>query len=222
MVFKAPLTQQVRSAFTLTELLIVLVLLGVIASIAVPKILHSAGDTKDSAIMKEAVYMLEDSYYQKRNVGLSISQTNVNLYDYIIEDLNVLNSGTGAPPADATNPGSTCADSTKVGNGWIRLQSGVTITGLNGPATPSLFTKHTLCIDPDGTSNGAQYIANFQQGPLVGGTSYAAFRWGNDAVGVGDIFQKETGATLNTGTPMTCTSPPPDCRVAGAVLTAGN
>lgn len=76
--------------FTLAELLIALAILGVIATITIPKVLTAQQDSKRSAVIKEVVATLNDITYQgvlKRD-GLDDST----FYEYYYERLNQVKS----------------------------------------------------------------------------------------------------------------------------------
>jgi prepilin-type N-terminal cleavage/methylation domain-containing protein len=62
-------------AFTLSELLIGLLILAVIASFSIPKILNSSRKDQQKAAAKEVAAMISAAYFQHRNNGLVTTAT---------------------------------------------------------------------------------------------------------------------------------------------------
>jgi prepilin-type N-terminal cleavage/methylation domain-containing protein len=63
-------------AFTLSELLIALAILGVIATFTIPKVLQSQADTKYKSMAKEAAAMISEAYQKHKLMGKVTSATN--------------------------------------------------------------------------------------------------------------------------------------------------
>ena len=151
-----------QSGFTLTELLIALVLLGVIASFAIPKVLKATADQRKGAIIREAVSMLEDAYYGNRVEGDNFA-TATDLYNYIINDINFIQSGTGDAGTAFGGAFDTAATACSDNVGYILLPNGAIIAGL---VTDAAGDYHQICIDVDGvgglnTIGTDQFVGTF-------------------------------------------------------------
>src|SRR5262249_44303219 len=99
--------------FTLAELLIALVILGVIATFTIPKVLVAQQDQKYDAIAKETAAMISGAYqvYQQNNTVTSTTSFQdmtpymnyVRLFTTGKVDGDPVN-GTGGMPCDSTSP----------------------------------------------------------------------------------------------------------------------
>ena len=121
-----------RAAFTLIELLIVVVIIGILAAIAIPKFQNTKGkanaaalktDLRNLASAQEA-YFFENSTYSANVTLLNISSSpGVNL--------TIVDASTSGWSASATHPASfplTCA----LFNGNVTALSPATVEGLIG------------------------------------------------------------------------------------------
>lgn len=197
-----------QQGFTLTELLIALVLLGVIASFAIPKVLKATADQKTAAVVKETAAMLEDAYYGNRLNGDTYA---TNLYTYIIDDLNYTARNTGAlatltgyPAAAATNCRGVGAAGT---TGWVQLPSGAFISGLAGPTAANW---HLICIDVDGVNGRNTLGVDEFLGNFINTAQGKAFYWSNAAAAspAGDLgFCDEDDANSGTANAPACAGP---------------
>ena len=79
-----------RQGFTLPELLIALIVLGVIATFTIPKILAAQNNQKKYAIFKETIASLNAITYNAVSIQDG-SLTPTNFYQYFSTHLNVVN-----------------------------------------------------------------------------------------------------------------------------------
>lgn len=93
-------------AFTLTELLIALAILGMIATFTIPKILNAQADSRNKAVAKEIIGMVSNAVYlAQTNGALSITSTFADLTPYMnyvaVDTTSTVDSvpgGVGATP----------------------------------------------------------------------------------------------------------------------------
>jgi len=141
------------AGFTLAELLISLVILGVIATFAIPKILVIQQSQKNIAIMKEDISTLSQAYQILQSQGaITSATTETQLYPYL-NYLKMDSSGTliddhefGSNPCNSTDPCMIMANGSRI---------------LFPSASSSAFlaadNSHfmTFIVDPDGTYTGS-------------------------------------------------------------------
>jgi prepilin-type N-terminal cleavage/methylation domain-containing protein len=180
-----------QKGFTLTELLIALVLLGVIASFAIPKVLKATADQRKGAILREAVAMLEDAYYGNRVEGDAFGATD-SLYNYIIGDVNYIQAGEST--AAGTLNAAFAAQNTACDNniGWILLPNGAIIAGLEVDANTDY---HQICIDVDGVGGLNAYGTDQFVGNFIHQNTGKSFFWsyGTCAGGAADCTAGDLG-----------------------------
>lgn len=194
-----------QAGFTLAELLIAMVILGIIASFFIPQVLNAVGQQGNISKIKDTVALMEQSLY---NCTLDSScgtiATADNFYKLFVDPTvstsvpKWKNIGGAAIAFEATNIGlvdnqhpcdtgttgspTTAATST----GWVLLTSGQLITGLaSAPMRAATLNARTFafCLDANGAG-----------GPNVPGQD---IRYGNFAL------QRTFGAdnTGSTGSP---------------------
>lgn len=142
-----------RNGFTLSELLIALAILGVIAAFTIPKVLSSQQDERKRSTFRETVTALNEILYQGALTGTITKQADFS--QAVNAKLNVVRFC----PTDAS-PG--CWDSAVQGTGpWapqvdepgMVLHNGVTIAGIgNGPSEADTFI-----VDWNGTAPPNSY-----------------------------------------------------------------
>ena len=100
-----------RKGFTLAELLIALLILGVIATFTIPKVLQSQQSSKWNSMAKEMVGMISGAYQaysQDNTVGSNFSAAGLTPYfNYIATDNTVTIDG---PPGGLCSPTIDCSD----------------------------------------------------------------------------------------------------------------
>lgn len=78
--------QPFHSGFSLTEVLIVLALIGILATMAIPKVLQSSSNDANRAKLRQTVSTLEQSYYDLRNKNKVV--LGASLFDSVVTNLN--------------------------------------------------------------------------------------------------------------------------------------
>ena len=147
-----------KQGFTLAELLIALLILGVIATFTIPKVLQSQQDTRNKTIIKEAAAMLSVAHQQLKLQGNLTSTTSMNdmtpFFNYVrVDTVTVIDSvhtaNTQVCNVDSAGP-TYCL---YLHNGAAMKVSSVSFGGT--AATNAVF----VTVDPDGkvtdgTTNG--------------------------------------------------------------------
>jgi len=139
------------NGFTLSELLISLAILGVIAAFTIPKILSSQNDAQRKAVFKETYATITTIIYNGLQQG-ELPRTSPNMYDFVSQKINAVklcdthsfNQGCWPQSSDCTWAAAELAEPGMV------LPSGAVIAGLrngldyegflvdwNGPAEPN-------------------------------------------------------------------------------------
>ena len=140
-----------NAGFTLAELLIALVILGVIATFTIPKVLQNDADNKKDAIFKETISAL---YAVVRSANYS--QPSGSGYDYYSNNLNHVvgcPSDASAEGCGAVGPGST--------NPGLLLHNGAVILDINQPIDGSNWGEDNITIDWNG-SEGPNTVGDDQ------------------------------------------------------------
>jgi prepilin-type N-terminal cleavage/methylation domain-containing protein len=182
--------------FTLAEVLIVLGLLGLIATFAIPKVMQAQGTAESTSKLKETVATLEAAWSElKTQNSFTVDAP---LYDSLITTLNDARHDTG-PAGDLLGAGHPCAAVT----GYVQLATGVVVTGLYntddhfklqstvmpqpssiGGVTGDEPSNYFLCIDINGPSGpnavGSDVFGgNFNQSGNFDGTGNQ-YAYGDD------------------------------------------
>ncbi len=126
-----------RKGFTLLELLIVVVILGVLALIAAPTLLNAADKAKDAAVQGNVSAAATSVTSQ---FALDSSQTYSTMITNVVSDLNDTNTNPIDDAVDAFASSGTCSSSVK---GQVILTSdsdSITITGCGIDGT-AVITK---------------------------------------------------------------------------------
>jgi prepilin-type N-terminal cleavage/methylation domain-containing protein len=134
-----------QAAFTLAEVLIVMAILGVVATFTVPKVLYSSNQASWNAKAKEAAAAMSEAYTLYRmEKGVSASTKVTDILAYI----NAVGPYTGTVNQ---HPGGASVSCTG-GNTCIQLHNGAVIflgnTNHFGGTTPNHAV--TFSVDPDG------------------------------------------------------------------------
>jgi prepilin-type N-terminal cleavage/methylation domain-containing protein len=164
--------------FTLSELLVSLAVLGVIAGIAVPAVWVSVKESQDRTLLCESIRIMNEATMAIANSppALPAGSTTWDLYDLYLNSADDDRATTSF-----TLPGGTVLSSFNeplVGG----LSSGLTgiFVDANGSAPPNVIGKDrlvlTACFDPKGTCVAGQYTINtaIQESGTVGATPDSA------------------------------------------------
>jgi prepilin-type N-terminal cleavage/methylation domain-containing protein len=175
--------------FSLTELLIALMILGEIAAFSIPKILIAQQDARNRAVLKETVGMLTSVLYLGIIKGEITASTNVG--QYVADRVNYLKFCPGNSSAqgcwNTTIQGTAWGQET--GSGGFILHNGAVIAGMGG--TPNIGTPTQMysgfALDVNGTegpnTSGVDILdANICLGPSPC-ANLAATKYGSQAPG---------------------------------------
>ena len=141
---------RVRAGFTLAELLIALLILGVIATFTIPKVLSSQQDTRRKAVIKEVAGMLSgafQAYRQDNAITASLHGGHLSPYmNYVRADVSMAMDAYVGNPSTNCNGGQPCL---VLHNGAVmRYQT-------NGMGTVDTTTAIWFEIDPTAGASGA-------------------------------------------------------------------
>jgi prepilin-type N-terminal cleavage/methylation domain-containing protein len=149
--------QELKPGFSLTELLIALVILGLIAAFTIPKVLSSQQNSQYKSEAKEAMSMISgafQAYSQVSQITASTSNANLTTYmNYVAIDTSTL---VNWPPGWGS--GFVCGTSSST---CFRLHNGGILYFWLGTNFGSMSTSNAidLYFDPDG--NGANSAVRF-------------------------------------------------------------
>jgi prepilin-type N-terminal cleavage/methylation domain-containing protein len=143
-------------AFTLTELLIALVILGLVTTFTLPKVIANIDQTQNEAKLKEAIALIE----QIGNEAYMEGQYNEIRWDYFIAKINPIKiCGTNSTTQDCT-AASLSGDGTtneRSQPGFV-LANGTVIAGINRVSLQSLFSGvDNWMIDVNGAAEPNTY-----------------------------------------------------------------
>jgi len=141
-----------KSGFTLAELLLALVILGVIATFTIPKVLQTQQDRKNASRAKEAIAALSEAYQIER---LQTSSKLIPMTD-VTQNLNFIKKDTASPNGlDGTPDCPGCDDCNASFTCYFLASGAVLILDMNyvfdfdNPSDNS-----QVFIDPDGKKTG--------------------------------------------------------------------
>lgn len=155
--------------FTLAELLIAIVILGIIAAFTIPKILESTGNGKLENIAKETACLLRDafSYYKKDFTPqwdmMSNSSYFFQFVNYVEEDTTTTQASVPDPPVGQTKLQS-CSTTTPCilmhTGAIVQYDTGITFGASDpSPNNPNITDFIFFNIDPDGFRSEAGRIS---------------------------------------------------------------
>ena len=138
-----------QKGFTLSELLIALAILGLIATFTIPKILQSTQTQSRDAVLKETVATLSDILYQGT---LSGELTSANINEYFLSRLNAVEV------CDTNANAQDCWDLSEMGTGnsalpntpGVVLPNGAVIVGFENSVNAE--GERLLDIDSNGVA----------------------------------------------------------------------
>jgi prepilin-type N-terminal cleavage/methylation domain-containing protein len=154
-----------KKGFTLSELLIALAILGVIATFAIPKVLQAQADSKYKAIVKEAAGMLSEAYQrQKLQSGITANTTASQFaafFNYVkIDNSLVIDEDVGGTW--------TC---NSIGDDCMVLHNGAVINYIRNGYLGGTGANRAIwfMIDPDGkaSSSGSISLWLFYNGRIM-------------------------------------------------------
>lgn len=136
-----------RLGFTLSELLIALAILGVIATFTIPKVLQSQQDKKFNSIAKEVAAMVSDVYQTQKLRGQVSSATQ---FGHLTPFMNYVATDTSSNIDDVYTLNNL---SCNAGFPCLRLHNGAVILWENGQSFGGTATTNAVwfLLDPDGT-----------------------------------------------------------------------
>lgn len=140
-----------KKGFTLSELLISLAILGIIATFTIPKVLYASQSSKYNAIAKEAMATLAGAYQQAQLDGIITSATQP---QDLIPYINNVKTDTSSVVDERPNFGSS-SETCSAGTPCVRLHNGA-LLWFDSPSFSGTTSLNylTVLIDPDGTYTG--------------------------------------------------------------------
>jgi prepilin-type N-terminal cleavage/methylation domain-containing protein len=166
------------AAFTLAELLIALVILGLVATFTIPKLLTVVGNNQNKAVLKEAYSTLSHLIATGINNG-AIKTTASNDGAYILNNINyVKRCPTNATTEGCINGLASGIVASGFGNESLRpavvLSNGAVIYGLDNSSS-NWWGMNFIVIDANGTDlpntlgQDALFLVACYKGPPTGG-----------------------------------------------------
>ena len=129
-----------HSGFTLSELLIALAILGLIATFTIPKVLQSTGNQSKEALLKELYASLSEIHYKATLEGYQGSD-----WSYFRDHLNNISV---ACPSDSSAEGCFTQTGPRNTESGFLLNNGVSIAGIDGDY---LDDRDNFTVDFNGT-----------------------------------------------------------------------
>ena len=146
-----------HSGFTLAELLVALVILGVIATFAIPKILVSQQDAKNKSIAKEVAGMISEAYNKVfLSTGISASTQSAQL----VAHMNYVRKDTVTIIDDVpTWTTIDCSDTAQ--NTCLRLHNGAMLRHFTTESYGATGNNRVLVftVDPDAKQSTVKSVA---------------------------------------------------------------
>lgn len=172
-----------KRGFTLAELLIALVILGVVATFTIPKVLNSQAGSERNSKAKEVAGMLSEAYTVYKGENTPDNNTSVAhltpYLNYVRVVTTGLFDGVPGPPGDV--------DCSGVNIDCYILHSGVIIGFDSTVNFGSAGNKLALGVDPDGytgNSDSVGFILNkngritsYADDPVLSGAGYGDPAW---------------------------------------------
>ncbi|MFN7309998.1 MAG: type II secretion system protein [Vampirovibrionales bacterium] len=159
--------------FTLSELLVSLAVLGLIAAFAIPKVLTAVGESSSRAIGREAFGMITESYQAlraKQNGNVSRATTAQNLIDQLnYATTAATGNGTGTTNHIALQNGAVIAyapsdnfdaGSTRGVIGFTIDPDGIAATSVSGPVTVYLGNDGRIWAANENYATGGTAVAS--------------------------------------------------------------
>lgn len=136
-----------RKGFTLAELLIALLILGVVATFTIPKILQSNANSQRKAVFRETLATLADMTHQRAQGDQNFASI-AEVKTWFSQNLNYVKRCPANPTAEG------CWSAAVGGNagnadGYL-LHNGAFISSINGGGLGTGFDRETILVDWNG------------------------------------------------------------------------
>lgn len=135
-----------KKGFTLVELMVVIVIIGILAALAIPRFLGATNKTKAAEfkpILKQ-VFTLQEAYYQERDA-----------YTTVLADLAF-----EVPNATTARFGYTAIAPARAANAAIGKADYIAGKGINTPGGAELADTDAACVDVEGDMGATNSLAS--------------------------------------------------------------
>ena len=140
---KESIMKSLKKGFTLVELMVVIVIIGILAALAIPRFMGATNKTKATEfkpVLKQ-IYTMQEAYKQERDVyGATKELIGVDLP----QAKNAVTAGPARFEYDVTQPAAGAAVTVPLGKARVISVAG-TLTTLAG--TPLVVANSYVCID---------------------------------------------------------------------------
>lgn len=141
------------SGFTLSELLVAIAVLGIVAIFAIPKLIQGSMDSKRVTTFKETISIVERILYEGKLSGELVDNGNVR--EYFLSRINAAKTCWNNSYTEGCWPQNTPAQIVQAGEPGVVLAGGAAITGFNSYGPPSepdscFWGGNNLVIDWNG------------------------------------------------------------------------